>query len=144
MNKTRKMDKEFISYKQALALKELGFDEPCLRWFDERFGDDLQQHRTCSNSDLFMTEKDCAAPLYQQAFRWFRDKHDITVSTLRNRKYKSIKRYEARIDDEEMFKKPKKNMPCMYFLDYCDTYEEVEQKAIEHLIQIINVRQKKT
>ena len=24
------MEKEFIPYKQALALKELGFDEPCL------------------------------------------------------------------------------------------------------------------
>ena len=24
------MDKEFVPYEQALALKELGFDEPCL------------------------------------------------------------------------------------------------------------------
>jgi hypothetical protein len=27
------MEKEFIPYKQALALKELGFDEPCLGWY---------------------------------------------------------------------------------------------------------------
>ena len=32
------MDKEFIPYEQALALKELGFDEPCFRWYDERWG----------------------------------------------------------------------------------------------------------
>jgi hypothetical protein len=28
--KRNKMKKEFIPYEQALALKELGFDEPCL------------------------------------------------------------------------------------------------------------------
>ena len=27
------MNKEFITYEQALALKELGFDEPCLGWY---------------------------------------------------------------------------------------------------------------
>jgi hypothetical protein len=27
------MEKEFIPYEQALALKELGFDEPCFAWF---------------------------------------------------------------------------------------------------------------
>jgi hypothetical protein len=27
------MKKEFVSYDQAVALKELGFDEPCIGWF---------------------------------------------------------------------------------------------------------------
>jgi hypothetical protein len=67
--------KEFIPYQQALALKELGFDEPCFRWYDERWGDDLQQDKFNTNKDLFMTDLDCSAPLYQQAFRWFREKY---------------------------------------------------------------------
>ena len=29
------METEFISYEQALALKELGFDEPCLTSYNE-------------------------------------------------------------------------------------------------------------
>ena len=29
------MEKEFIPNEQALILKELGFDEPCLAWFTE-------------------------------------------------------------------------------------------------------------
>ena len=33
--------KEFIPYTEALSLKELGFDESCFRWYDERFGNDL-------------------------------------------------------------------------------------------------------
>ena len=29
------MNKEFITYEQALALKELGFDEPCFKGYTE-------------------------------------------------------------------------------------------------------------
>ena len=28
------MNKEFVKYEQALALKELGFDEPCIGWYN--------------------------------------------------------------------------------------------------------------
>jgi hypothetical protein len=28
------IEQEFIPYEQALALKELGFDEPCLFWYN--------------------------------------------------------------------------------------------------------------
>jgi hypothetical protein len=30
------MKKEFISYEQALALKELGFDEPCFGYWKSK------------------------------------------------------------------------------------------------------------
>ena len=71
------MEKEFIPYEQALELKKLGFDEPCFRWYDERWGDDLHQDKYNTNKDLFMTDLDCSAPLYQQAFRWFREKYQL-------------------------------------------------------------------
>ena len=68
------MEKEFIPYEQALALKELGFDEPC-------FG-------AWVNNELFITENEnpkiqslsinqCTAPLYQQAFRFLREKYGL-------------------------------------------------------------------
>ena len=58
------MEKEFIPYEQALALKELGFDELCLK----SYGIDglLNQN----DSSLYLS-----APLYQQAFRFFREKY---------------------------------------------------------------------
>lgn len=71
------MNKEFVPYEQALVLKELGFDEPCFRWYDERWGDDLQQDKFNTNKDLFMTDLDCSAPLYQQAFRFFKEKYQM-------------------------------------------------------------------
>ena len=80
------MEKEFIPYEQALALKELGFDESCFavyksngdlgyfQYFNiNRFIEDAS--RESNYSDLLSIE--CSAPLYQQAFRWFREKHNI-------------------------------------------------------------------
>jgi hypothetical protein len=50
------MKKEFIAYEQALELKELGFDEPCMSSRD-------------MNNDKGLIQ----LPLYQQAFRWLHE-----------------------------------------------------------------------
>ena len=76
------MEKEFIPYEQALELKALGFNEGCIASYTEtlRF-DVLEQNgimwHTVTNEKLKEYEKACTAPLYQQAFRWFRDKHNL-------------------------------------------------------------------
>jgi hypothetical protein len=70
------MNKEFIPYEQALALKELGFDEECFWWYD--FEKQLRKdiHGFNTNSKYFMEGSSCSAPLYQQVFRWFREKYN--------------------------------------------------------------------
>ena len=55
------MNKEFIPYEQALKLKELGFDEECFTYNDD--------------SKLLR-----AGVLYQQAFRFFREKYNFRYS----------------------------------------------------------------
>lgn len=65
------MNKEFIPYKEALALKELGFDEPCLASYYHA-GKKLDICEYVCNGEYTVL-----APLYQQAFRWFREKHQI-------------------------------------------------------------------
>jgi len=62
------MNKEFIPYAEALALEELGMtytlDSPVYMFYD---------------NDTKKLDKLGAlpTPLYQQAFRWFREKHDL-------------------------------------------------------------------
>jgi hypothetical protein len=72
------MEKEFIPYEQALALKELGFDEPCLTYYnyDKRIERSDDWAYGCTLEDK-RDRNECLAPLYQQAFRWFREKHNI-------------------------------------------------------------------
>jgi len=73
------MEKEFVNYEQALKLKELGFDEPCLDKYDPRFKKLSSNMETWSNEHYPETLM-IPAPLYQQAFRWFREKYDICPS----------------------------------------------------------------
>jgi hypothetical protein len=141
------MNKEFVPYEIALALKELGFDEPCfaiynlglsefetanigqIRLFSSIFRiDDKQSNISYINDEN--TSK-VTAPLYQQAFRWFRENYDLTVSINRNRKFKPAKRYEV-IIDESTYEKIN-----VYGLDSYKTYEEAELACLKKLIQIV-------
>jgi len=72
------MEKEFIPYEQALALKELGFDEPCLKKY---IAGCLWSSPTTPKiyKNIHPNSSDCLAPLYQQAFRWFREKYDLVI-----------------------------------------------------------------
>ena len=74
------MNKEFVSYTQALALKELGFDEPCFSIYhsrDKAFS--WHHHRDSDNTEPEIDPGvfNISAPLYQQAFRWLYYKLDI-------------------------------------------------------------------
>jgi hypothetical protein len=62
------MNREFIPYEQALELKELGMD---LGW------DSYIEFYDTSTKDFCDIMKEVPAPLYQQAFRWFREKYKI-------------------------------------------------------------------
>jgi len=66
---------EFIPYEQALALKELGFDEPCFgHYWENLFYYETTHHHP---STMPNSPESCLAPLYQQAFRWFREKYNL-------------------------------------------------------------------
>ena len=71
------IEQEFIPYKQALALKELGFDEPC---FKKYIAGCLWSSPTVPEiyENIHLNSSDCLAPLYQQAFRFFRQKYTLT------------------------------------------------------------------
>jgi len=75
------MEKEFVPYELAWELKQLGFDEPCFGYYDpnkkfeylnwETFKDFPYLAKNSEWQDLY------GAPTYSQAFRWFREKHNI-------------------------------------------------------------------
>jgi hypothetical protein len=67
------MKTEFIPYIEALELKELGFDESCFAIYDKKILKSLgaMQRKNSTYPDII------TAPLYQQAFRWFREKYNM-------------------------------------------------------------------
>jgi hypothetical protein len=75
------MNKEFVPYEQALALKELGLDEPCFGYYDK-----IQIFHLCSFEN--MNDRGfVSAPTFSQAFRWFREKYKIFSSIMTEYSY---------------------------------------------------------
>jgi len=114
------MEKEFVTYEQALALKELGFDEMCFGFYsNQKF-----ELMLCRNREPWMGNGVVSAPLKQQLFRWFRRRYssqcdiwqyedDLTFAF-------SIKIKFNRIDG---------------YIDFT-SYEEAENACIDELIEI--------
>ena len=120
------MYKEFIPYEQALELKELGFDEPCFAAMDMYSNIDYgsEMYNWIKNSETVQSTW-AALPLYQQAFRWFREKYELNHIIIFQSKTKT---YDAGIIGDI------KN-----FVDYSlifNTYEEAELACLKKLIEI--------
>lgn len=77
------MTKEFVPYELAVKLKSLGFNEPCFGFYLEDgtwTPASYSREGTVFPSNTDLLPEWCAAPLYQQAFRWFREKYDLFIS----------------------------------------------------------------
>ena len=74
------MEKEFVLYEQALALKELGFDEPCFTHYLK--GNLLNNVILGDTLNSKFDNIRVSAPLYQQAFRWFEDNQSMFIERI--------------------------------------------------------------
>jgi hypothetical protein len=133
------MNKEFCTYEQSLALKELGFDEPCFFAFDNCSTpmrcSDLRTNEQKFSGVNYNSSTYTSQPTYSQAFRWFREKHDhyseIRVGCTQIDgsigyewwiwKPNGIEEWSLQIPGEEW--------------SY-ETYEEAEQSCLDKLIEI--------
>ena len=118
------MNKEFVPYEPSLALKELGFDEPCFKGYTEEYKTLIAFSNTHTNTSVRNTlpTKPFTAPLYQQAFRWFRDKYGyLSFIDMDNYSYYRFNIYKGRGISEAPF----------------ETYEEAELACLIKLIEIV-------
>jgi hypothetical protein len=75
------MEKYFVTFEQALVLKELGFDEPCFRYvYIGDTGNNVNRYEEVVPSRAINYNHDSlciSQPLKSQVFEWFREKHNI-------------------------------------------------------------------
>lgn len=77
------MDKNFVPFKEAIALKGLGFDEPCVAFYPGIDGPPVFNYaKDLVNGDyrIYMSRMvlDWAlAPMFQQAFSFLREFYDL-------------------------------------------------------------------
>lgn len=136
------MRQDFIPYEEALALKELGFDEPCIGVYTNRYmytegrvvainqreGSAITGDRNSQFLDprfWYVT-----APTFSQAFRWFRLKHDS---------YYEIKRERGTNDSGNVLFVPitqyKWKKKVIHIPE--STYEEAELACLKKLIELV-------
>lgn len=132
------MEKEFIPYEQALELKELGFeDKTNSLWVVSSVFPKPTIAFSSSWLDHNKHEKHISAPLYQQTFRWFREKYNLDSSVIREKvkvdgKWIKSKFYIYSIENNDEF-------PISLGFDLKDdsTYEEAELECLKQLIKIV-------
>jgi len=130
------MNKEFVPYEQAVALKDLGFDEPCFGRYYYKESYPMLNPNSGDTELVFefgqyvkQTEVTILAPLFQQAFRWFREKYELHSHIYPDLSWNisggvwDLDGYvDSRYDwDSELFK----------------TFEEAELACLSKLIQIV-------
>ena len=122
------MEKEFIPYNEALALKGLGFDEPCLGYYIELRNpqEGILTIEKCENNFDGLL-----APTFSQAFRLFREKYGIKTYV-----------YEVL---EERFVFVTYTNPLDYKMSstYHTTYEEAELECLIRLIELVKISYEK-
>lgn len=134
------MDKDFLHYAESVELHNLGFDEPCIGFYPSK-----------SSNVVFHYAKDCLtdeyrihmsnnvldwvpAPLYQQAFRWFRDNYNL-YGCIEFKPH--IQRWSFDINDVTLSQKQFEDMQVINRLvaePPCGSFEEAQLGCLKELI----------
>ena len=123
------MNKEFVPYDRALKLKQLGFDEPCLDFYD----DNQELFYNHENKEKIHIGDSVKAPTFSQAVKWFREKYDLYHNIDKHGYwFFEIKKDEGYGD--------------LTVVDCCfdfESYEEAELACLDKLIEIVESKQNK-
>ena len=160
------MKKEFLTYEQSLGMRAIGFNEPCLAYYDKDgdFLGDISVNEDTdnlyTNADFVMYQDfkvaDVSAPTFSQAFRWFREKYDL-VHEISWSKYKGGLNFDYDIfslvlptdvelgdEDDIASDKSMETYDSLVDKDFrhkeSDTYEEAELACLNKLIEIVKTK----
>ena len=145
------IEKDFVPYQESVELKKLGFDEPCLGYFNTTsyLGIGSFVFKECDKNTIDgYGNKPLLRPTFSQTFRWFREEHglecclkknsDILNSRIMYLNGKEVcrfiikdKKWELMDRDDEAYKKNSAYYEKTY------TYEEAELACLKKLIEIV-------
>jgi len=158
------MKNEFTPYDRSLKLKQLGFEDECMAYyeisvteveheedgtsgpfgwkqgevsFEKRFFKNNIQGIDCSNENWL----EVGAPLFQQAFRWFREKYNLhsLIGIYPNTKEWYSSYQDLNWSGKETLDFNKTEDRSIRF----KTYEEAELACLDKLIEIVESKQNK-
>jgi hypothetical protein len=128
-----KLEKEFIPYEQALELKELGFNKPCLGCYytlngkDWEFGEN-ESYNLLDEIYNIGPKFTLIAPLYQQAINFFREKYNLAshIATYWQHDWNNYSYQYYFVENQIEWNG----------IEHYKTYEEAELACLNKLIEI--------
>lgn len=128
------LDKDFVPYEEALAFKELGFNEPCFAYYNKEVNWNLcwksNSVEPYNHNDITKYDS-LSAPTFSQCFRWFREKYGLHPHYF----VQSDSTYVWCIRWFEHGRQ--KDVP----YESSNTYEEAELACLRKLIEIVKEKQ---
>lgn len=109
------MKNQFVPYELSFKLNELGFDEECFGFYDNKNKYLIQLHSSKDKNSIL-------APLFQQVFDWFREKYNLHCVI---DEYENPKSWGYLINNDDL------DEECNF-----ETYEEARQACLEKLIEL--------
>ena len=141
------MDKEFVPYEESLALKELGFDEPCNTCYDKlemvaSYGASVFDYKNYNTTGYMVSR-----PTFSQSFKWFREKYKLHYSidyecSQHDHKWGynyTIYNYNQVVKTNEEYIQSNPIAPAGEWV--YETHEEAELACLKKLIEIANEQQ---
>jgi hypothetical protein len=128
------MKKELIQYEQAVALKELGFNESCFGYYytlngkDWKFAEKSEYYRLDDEINIG-SKFSLLAPTFSQAFRWFREKYGLYAWITMELGNKSTFCWVLSGEHTST-----------QYAAYFNTYEEAELACLIKLIEIVKTK----
>ena len=126
---------QFVTYEIALKLKELGFDEDCLGYYNsfnkleiDRYLHPMLKEYSIPNNNQFINTIIIACPLWQQVIDWFKERHDIHIYT---DYYDNLYGFATKLNKEKLYNRYGSFEPGF------NTYQEAREQAILKAIEIV-------
>jgi len=120
------MKKEFVPYNESVILKDLGFDEPCVRLWNNKKIPELvswvKYGQQYTNSRVRIRP---TAPLWQQAFDWIEKHHKLKVFIKWGSEYTQLGYYQDSVGE--------------YLIGVFSTKDDANITCLRKLIKIIQL-----
>jgi hypothetical protein len=134
------MEKYFVNYNQSLALKELGFDMPCLAFYWNtgkfytcaEYSHRIESHKQNQLGDY--NYDSTSAPLKSQVFEWARKEHKIHCS------YGTTSDSREEVNGYCISNFIDGNRNYLHINWEVGTYDEAESVCVDKLIEIIKTK----
>ena len=135
------IESNFVPYHIALDMKSIGFDEPCLAQYSKYDVGEATLDIGFSKNEIISKFDNlvlfCSTPLYQQAFRWFRERYSLYINLIYDWN-DEVYRVTIMMQNED------KSCKVIYLKegDYIKEYKTLEEAEIECLIKLIELCKK--